>query len=1103
MGKRVILILALILILAPASLFAKDQESRLMRFPDIYGDKIVFSYAGDLWIVSSEGGLARRLTSYDGYELFAKFSPDGKQIAFSGNYDGNMDVYIIPVEGGTPKRLTYHPYGDMVLDWHPSGKKILFRSTRDAETNPGPRLRKLYTVSVNGGLPDKLPLFEGELTSYSPDGKKIAYNRISREFRTWKRYMGGMAQDIWLYDFENNKSERLTTYKGTDAFPMWYKDRIYFISDRDHTMNIYCLDLATKKIRKVTNHKDYDVKWPSLGKDRIVYENGGCLYVLDLNTEKTKKLSITVPSERIFTRPTYKRVGKYINAYDISRTGKRAVFEARGDIFTVPAEKGEPRNITRTPGIRERNPAWSPDGKWIAYFSDKTGEYEIYLKKPDGTGKEIQVTKGGKGWQWYMKWSPDSKKLLFSDKTYTLYYVEVDENKPNAPHRIDKGEITDIYEFSWSPDSKWVAYQKAGDNLFGSIYLYSLEKDKSFKVTSDFYDDYDPVFDPDGKYLYFFSNRSWYPLMSRFEHNFSYTLASDVCVVTLAKDTPNPFAPESDEEEVVAKEEKKEDSKDKKSEKKKKNDKKEKKEEKGEKPVKIDIEGFEGRIVSLPIEPGNYYGLSAASGKIFYVSVPDMPMMSDRQPNLSGVKLMMYNMKKRKEKKVIGGIKGYALSADGNKILYRSQQDIFGIIDAAPGGNVGDGKIATNELEMKVDPIAEWEQIFNEAWRLERDFFYDPNMHGVDWPYMKKHYGTLLPYVSHREDLNYIIGEMIAELCSSHTYVFGGDMPHTKRVSVGLLGCDFELDKKSGLYKIKKIYKGRNWDKRYVSPLTLPGIDVHEGDYILAVNGTELKAPTNPFSLLENTVGKQTVIKVSSKPSGKDAKEYTVVPVASETWLRYNDWVESNRRKVAEATGGRVGYIHVPNTSLIGLNEFASSFYPQVNKDGLIIDVRYNSGGFIPDMFVERLSRKLLALWARREGKSFLTPWTAPRGPMVCIINGYAGSGGDAFPYFFREKGLGPLIGTRTWGGLIGISRGITLTDGGRVTMPDFGLYNLEGKWDVENVGVSPDIEVDNRPDLVVKGHDPQLEKAIEVILQKLKESPPRLPKKPKYPIKN
>ena len=1106
MGRRIVLVLALLVFFASVPLLARSEESRLMRFPDIYGDKIVFTYAGDLWVVSSNGGTAERLTSDAGIELFAKFSPDGKTIAFSASYDGNMDVYTIPVKGGVPKRLTYHPYGDMVLDWTPSGDKILFRSTRDSETNPGPRIRKLYTIDRNGGYPEKLPLFEGELTSYSPDGKKIAYNRMSREFRTWKRYRGGMAQDIWLYDFEKNTSERLTTFKGTDAFPMWYKNSIYFVSDRDRTMNIYCLDLATRNTRKITSHTEYDVKWPSLGQDKIVYENGGYLYVLDLKTEKTKKLDITVPAEKIFARSTFKKVGNMINGYEISKTGKRAVVEARGDIFTVPEKKGDWRNITQTPGIRERDPAWSPDGKWIAYLSDRSGNYEIYLRKPDGTGDEIQVTKGSHGWQWSLLWSPDSKKILFSDKTYTLYYVNIDTKKPQLPRKIDKDNWSDIYEYSWSPDSKWVTYQKSGDNHFGSIYLYSLDKDKSYQVTSDFYDDYDPVFDPDGKYLYFFSNRSWNPLFGNFEHNFSYVLSSEVCVATLQADTPSPFAPESDEETVAASE-KKDEGKAEKAESKKESKKgsKAKKSKKDkdteEKPLKIDIEGLEQRVVALPIGPGNYYGLSAAKGKIFYVSVPTLPAMAQGGEQISA-KLEMFNMEKRKESKVIDGINGYALSADGKKILYRARST-FGIIDASPGKNVGDGKIATQSLEMKVDPQAEWEEMFNDAWRLERDFFYDPNMHGVDWQQMKKRYGVLVPYVAHRFDLNYVIGELIAELCSSHTYVYGGDMPKTKHVNVGLLGCDFAVDKKTGLYEITKIYKGRNWDKRYISPLTLPGIEVHEGDYLLAINGTELRYPTNPFSLLENAVGRQTVIKVSSDAACKKAREFTVVPIANDIWLRYNDWVEANREKVAKATGGRVGYIHVPNTSLIGLNEFASSFYPQVNKDGIIVDVRYNSGGFIPDMFIERLSRKFLALWARREGNSYRTPWAAPKGYLVCITNAFAGSGGDAFPYFFREKHLGKLIGTRTWGGLIGISRGIRLMDGGGITMPDFGLYDLNGKWSVENFGVQPDIEVINYPHLVVKGHDPQLEKAIEVIMQEIKANPPGIPGKPKYPDKS
>lgn len=1097
MGRQGISVLVLVVFLASATLHAAP-ESRLMRFPDVHGDKVIFTYAADLWIVSAEGGVARRLTTHPGGEMLGKFSPDGKTIAFTASYDGNTDIFTIPAEGGQPKRLTYHPYSDLVLEWHPSGEKILFRSARNSEGNPGPRYRKLFTIAANGGYPEQLPLFEGELTSYSPDGKRIAYNRMSREFRTWKRYKGGMAQDIWIYDLEKNEVDKLTDYEGTDAFPMWYEDKIYFISDREHTMNVYCFELGSRKIRKITNHRNYDVKWPSLGGDAIVYENGGYLYLLDLATEETKKIPIEIPSDLVLRRSHFEKVGQMISSGGISKTGKRAVFEARGDIFTVPAEKGEIRNLTHTPGIRERNPVWSPDGKWITYLSDKTGEYEIYLRSPDGKGEEVKITRGSKGWPWYLNWSPDSKKIMFTDQTSTLSYVDIEDKKVM---KVDKSDVDDIDYFSWSPDSKWIAYVKVADNYFGSIYLYSLEDREIHQITSDFYDDYNPTFDPEGKYLYFFSNRSWYPQLHHFEHNFNYVLSSDICVATLQAETPSPFEPESDEEEV--KEEDKDKGEEKEEKEKEKGEKeKDEKEEKAEeeKKITIDLEGIETRIVTVPIKPGNYFGLSATEEKIFYVTVPEMPVM-EGPPDLSGVAIMTYDMKKREEKDVIRGINGYDLSADGKKILYVAR-NILGIIDAVPGKKVGDGKIATEKMEAKVDPAAEWKQMFTEAWRLERDFFYDPDMHGIDWNMMKKRYGELLPYIGHRDDLNYIIGELIAELVAGHTYVGGGDYPQYPRVGVGLLGCDFEIDERSRKYRITKIYPGKNWDKHYRAPLTQPGIEVKEGDYLLKINGIELTYPMNPYELLENTAEKQTFIEVSADPEGNEVREYTVEPIGNESWVRYADWVETNRKKVAEATDGRVGYIHVPNTSIVGLNEFASAFYPQVYKEGIIVDVRYNSGGMIPDLFIERLSRSVMSLWARREVKSFRTPITAPVGHLVCVINAYAGSGGDAFPYYFRVKGLGPLIGMRTWGGLIGISRGIRLMDGGRVTMPTFAFYTLEGEWDVENRGVSPDIEVDNRPDLVVKGGDPQLEKAIEVIMRKIEEEPPKLPAKPKYPDK-
>jgi tricorn protease len=1079
--------------------FAYAEEGRLMRFPDIHKDKIVFVYAGDLWLVSTDGGMARKLTSHPGAELFPKFSPDGKFIAFTGAYDGNPDVYMIPTEGGEPHRLTYHPgafpspeginIDDWVIDWYPDGKSILFRSSRESFPSS-----KLFHIGVEGGFPEALKLPEAGLASFSPDGERVAYNRKSREFRTWKRYKGGKAQDIWIYDLKTDVIECITDWEGTDNFPMWSGEKIYFTSDREHTLNIYCYDLLTKSTRKITNHEEYDVKWPSLGPDAIVYENGGYLYVLELVNEKTRKISVEIPAEHILTRPNWEKVNDLIADFSLSPSAKRALFSARGEIFTVPEEKGEVRNITQTPTTREIYPTWSPDGKWIAYLSDRTGEYELYIRAQDGTGEEKRITLDGNCYRFHPVWSPDSKKLLYSDKKLRLFYVDIDNKKTVL---IDKAEVSEIHDYSWSSDSKWITYSKNNPAYFASIYLYSLDKKKVYQITGDLTDDFFPVFDPEGKYVYFISARSFHPTFSDFEHTYVYRNTRNIYLITLQADSLSPFAPESDEEK--GKEEKKE-KKDKDEEKEKKKDKDEDKE--GEKPkdIQIDLEGIDQRIVGVPIQPGNYAGLTATKGKIFYLSMPGIyEPGSDSKPQNE---LHMYDVKERKDETILASISNYDISKDGDKIIYQSG-NTYGIIDAKSDKNkVGDGKINTDGMEMKVDPRGEWEQMFNEAWRLERDFFYDPDMHGVDWKMMKNRYGQLLPYVAHRWDLSYLLGELIGELCCSHTYVSGGRMPKTEYVDIGLLGADLEPDIKGGFYRFKKIYKGENWKEDRRAPLTEPGVVVKEGDYLIAVDGKEVKYPDNPYAFFEKTVDKQVKIKINDKPSAEGASEVTVKPVRSEYMLRYLDWVETRRSMVDEATGDRVGYIHVPNTSLLGLNEFSRSFYAQARKEGLIIDVRYNGGGMIPDMFIEHLQRSLMSLWAPREGEIGRTPSVALLGHMVCIINEDAGSGGDALPYYFQEQGLGPLIGKRTWGGLVGISRGLPLLDGGNVTCPEFAFMNLKGEWDVENHGVDPDIEVDDRPDLVIKGEDPQLEKAIEVIMEKIKEAPKELPQKPPYPIK-
>ena len=1068
------------------------DEGRLMRFPDIHKDKIVFVYAGDLWLVSSEGGIARRLTTHEGLELFPKFSPDGKWIAFTGQYDGATDVYLIPAEGGEPKRLTFcpslentserHGFDDMVLGWHPDNQRILFRSWRFSYNS---WFQRLFLIDKNGGFPELLPLPEAGLSSFSADGDKIAYNRIFRNFRTWKRYKGGLAQDIWIYDLKKNEVERITDYEGTDTYPMWHKDRIYFGSDRDHTANIFSYDLGSKQTEKVTFHEEFDVNWPSLGPDAIVYENGGYLYVLDLAAQKAAKITVEIPDDAILTRPEIVSVSDYVTEFGLSPDSKRAVFVARGDVFTVPEKKGNTRNLTGTCGSKEKNAVWSPDGRWIAYISDRTGEDELYIVAQDGKGKEIQITEGGRTHRFPPVWSPDSKNLLFADNDFKLYYADVDQKKVSL---IDSGLVWRIPDYSWSPDSRWIAYAKRATNLMYSVFLYSLGEGKAFRITEDFTYDREPAFDPEGKYLYFLSRRDFNAAIGRMDFNFTYDEMTRIYVVTLQAETPSPLAPESDEVEIKEggeenREEKKED--------------KEGKKEKVQ-DIKIDIQGIGDRVVALPTDPGNYEKLKAAKGKILYLSQPTRTLTGERPKKT----LHMYDMEKRKDHQLLSELDGYDLSADGKKIMYRSGKK-FGIIDAEPGTHkIGDGELKLSQMEMKVDRKQEWKQIFNEVWRWERDFFYDPDMHGVDWELMRERYGELVPYVAHRYDLTYVLGEMIGELCCSHAYVGGGDKPEVNLVSTGLLGVDWEVDTPSGFYKIKRILQGENWKENLRSPLTEPGVQVEEGEYLIAVNGQLIQYPQNPYAPFENSVGKTVTLKVNSKPALNGAREVEVKPIKSEYNLRELNWVRDNREKVAKATNGKVGYIFLPDMGGGGLNEFAKAFFAQVDKEGLIIDVRYNGGGFVSQMILERLRRVVKGLAASRGPLNWTYPDRVFHGHMLCLTNCYSASDGDYFPHFFREYGLGPIVGRRTWGGVVGFDDVGRLIDKGYVIAPQTAPYGFEGEWIMENYGVDPDIEVDNRPDLVAQGKDPQLEKAIEIIMKKMEEEPKKLPERPTYPIK-
>jgi tricorn protease len=1088
-------------------------EGRLMRFPDVYKNKVVFSYAGDLWLGTTSGGVAHRITTSPGLELFPKFSPDGKWIAFTAQYDGNFNVYVMPSEGGQPRQLTYLPDvssmpermgpNNEVISWYPDSKRILFLSRRSTFNT---WFGQLYTVSIDGGLPVRFPLPKGGLTTFSPDGTQIVYNRIFRNFRTWKRYTGGMAQDLWLYNLKANTIEQLTHYVGTDTFPMWHGNTIYFTSDRDphKRLNLYSYDLTSKKITQLTHYTDFDVMWPSLGPDSIIFENGGYLYLFDLKSHNAKKLTFYLPGDRDQMRRRWENVSKLITAFDLSPDAKRALFTARGDVFTVPAEHGSIRNLTQTPGIQERDAAWSPDGKWVAYISDRTGENQLYIRPQKESGKEIQITTSNKVFLLPPVWSPDSTKLLYADSTLHLYYVDIHDKKPVL---IDQGEYSDLTEYVWSPDSKWVAYAKAASNNNNAIYLYSLADKKITPVTSSFTESSNPAFDPGGKYLYFLSNRTYNEVLGVYDMEFANPKATGIFAVTLRADLPSPFAPRSDE--VAAEKPKTEDKS--KTEAKK----KEKSEEEALKNFKIDLDGIEGRVVGLPIAPGNYNDLQANKDDVFYVSTPTMGL-SGPLPGESP-EIHVFDMEKRKDSVLLPGANNYTLSFDGKKLLYSApggpgaggaaslfeeggSTNTYGIVDAKPPekpGHVGEGALNLASMKMDVDPPAEWKEIFDDAWRQERDYFYEKSMNGVDWAAVRDKYAALLPDVADRFDLNYVMGEMIGELANSHTYVGGGDFPNLQPVNVGLLGADFEADSASGYYRFKKIYPGQNWDPAVRSPLTEPGVKVKQGDYLLAVNGRPLQVPENPYKPFVNTAGQDVTLTVNSKPSTDGAWDVLVKPISSEFRLRELNWIETNREKVDKATDGKVGYVYLPDMEDVGLNEFVRQYFPQIRKEGIIFDVRYNGGGFVDQIILEHLRRILVAMESARNFASNTIPDNVFYGYMADLSNRYSASDGDFFTYFFKKYKLGPVIGERTWGGVRGIRGYIPEIDGGYFTRPEFSLYNLQSHWTVENHGVAPDIEVDNRPDLVVKGQDPQLERAIEYLMKEIKEHPKKLPPRP------
>jgi len=1088
------LLFLLIATLWLGTLVAQD-EARLLRFPTISGNQIVFTYAGDLYTVDKAGGLARKLTNdEDGYEMFARFSPDGKQIAFTGQYDGNTEVYLIPAEGGIPKRITYTATlgrddiadrmgpNNIVMTWK-DNENIVFRSRKQTFND---FKGQLFLANIKGGLPEELPLPCGGFCSFSPDKTKLAYNRVFREFRTWKYYKGGMADDIWIYDFKTRQTENITNNQIQDIFPMWTGDKIYFVSEREQPVNLFCYNMNTKETQKVTDFKEFDIKFPSLGDNSIVFENGGFIYLFDLATQKATKVTIRIANDFITGRDMIKDAGKFINSFSLAPDGKRVAFDARGAIWTVPAKTGITKRLTQTPGVHDRDVAWSPDGQNVAFISDRTGEDEIWLVKQDGSSSPVQITKNGDTYKYSVKWSPDSKKLLWSDKMLRLQYVDIDTREITL---VDQAKSWEFNEYNWSPDSKWITYIYPERRASSKVFIYELASKNKYPVTDGWYDAGNPSFSNDGKYLLLTSNRDFNPIYSWTEWNHAYTDMSRVYFITLAKGTTNPFAPENDEVSIKKEEKPVADEKaDKKGEKK---DVKKEGDTKPDITVKVDVDGITGRILALPIDASTYWNVNAVGENIYYVK-------GGRGTKPS---LMMFNLKDKKENN-LGEFGVYEISADSKKMVVNGSGK-YGVIDLPKGGKIEvKDWVDLSNMKLMVDLKAEWNQIYNEAWRQMKYFYYSPNMHGLDWVSIRNKYEPLLPYVNNRTDLSYILGEMVGELSTGHTYVEGGDKPVPKRIKMGLLGARISRDV-SGYYKIDKIFKGENWTKDVRSPLTEVGVDVREGDFIIAIDGKSTKEMNDIYESLVNKAGIQVELTINNAASETGTRKSIVIPVDDEASLLYYTWIQNNIRKVTEATNGEVGYIHIPDMGVEGLNEFVKYFYPQLTKRALIIDDRGNGGGNVSPMIIERLAREMTMINMARNTEAAPGRLEMQWGPKCILIDQYSASDGDLFPYQFKKLKIGKAIGVRTWGGVVGIRGSLPFVDGSSLRKPEFAPYDTEGKnWIIEGRGVEPDIWVDNDPAKEYAGEDQQLNKAIELMEEELKNWPKELPPIPPYPDK-
>lgn len=1069
-------------------------NARMLRYPDVSDTQICFVYGGDIWTAPKAGGNATRLSGARGEEYKPRFSPDGKTIAFSAQYDGNMDLYTLPVQGGVAHRVTHHPGADMMIDWTPDGQSLVYSS---GATSPTGRYAELFTVSAQGGLPRKLPVPWGDNASFSPDGGKVAYTPWSQDFRTWKRYRGGMVGKLWIFDLKTFDAVEISQGDASFSSPMWSGDRVFYMCDDNPQArnNLYYFDVKTGKRTQVTDFKHADVRFPSLGPSDIVFELEGALQLLDLKTLQTRAVQIKVTTDGSTLRRQFVDAGKTAANGAISPNGERAAFEARGEIFSVPAESGVTRNLTRSSGVAERYPAFSPDGRLVAYFSDRSGEYELTTQSAEG-GPETVHTKLGAGYRYRPQWSPDSRKLVFIDQAMRIRMHDLDSA---TTLDIDKdlwryhGELED-FRVSWSSDSRWFAYSRGIENNNDAIFIYDVAGRKATQVTSGYYNDSTPAFDPDGKYLYFVSGREFRPIYSDLDPTWIYANTAKLLAVPLRGNVKSPLATRNNDEKPKSDEPRKDDAK--------------KEDNTKPKSVEIEFADFERRAVELPVAAGRFAQLQAIEGKLLYLR------LSRTGAAERGAQLVSYDLEEREERVLEESASTFVVAANRRKLLFanRGVWTIRGTGGFSFGGRGGRGQIPSeddfpkkdkttlnlSDMTVFIDPVAEWRQIFMDGWRIERDFFYDPKMHGVDWPAMLKTYGSLLSQCVTRWDVNYLLGELIGELNASHTYRGGGDEEAAPAVNVGMLGCDFALEQ--GAYRISRIYDGAPWDSQVRSPLNENGLGIKAGDWLLAVNGVELDTAKDPWAAFLGLGGKVVALTLNSKPSLEGARVVYVTAMTSEAQLRYLSGIEETRARVDKASNGDIGYIYVPDTGQRGQTELVRQFRAQYRKKALIIDERWNGGGQLPDRFVELLNRPILCYWGVRDGADWQTPMIAHNGPKAMLINGRAGSGGDAFPWFFKQAGVGKLIGTRTWGGLIGITGTPRLIDGGNVTAPTFGIYSPQGEWIIESYGVDPDIEVIAHPAKVAKGDDPELSRAIDELKKELSVKPVNVPAKPAYP---